>query len=75
MVAEDMASYGVTKKKRDFPYGIFFGSRIKDSVKDRVGCVVGIKEDYILVAFEGDVEPQIIPANAEFFENGYYSLA
>ena len=56
-------------------HGIYFGTRIKDTVKNRIGCVVGIKEDYILVVFEGDVEPQIVPAGAEFFEKGYYSLA
>lgn len=33
------------------------------------------REDYVLVVFEGDIEPQIVPAGAEFFEKGYYSLA
>lgn len=75
MVAEDAAPYGRTKQKHDFPYGIYFGSRIKDSVKNRVGCVVGIREDDILVAFEGEVEPQIVPASAECFKKGYYTLA
>lgn len=75
MVAEDTSMYGKIKQKYDFPYGIYFGSRIKDSVKNRVGCVVGVKKDYILVAFEGDVEPHIVAAGVEFFEKGYYLLA
>ena len=72
MVAEDTVHYG---KKHDFPYGIFFGSRIKDTVKNRIGCVVGIKEDYILVAFEGEVEPQIVPVKEDSFDKGFFSLA
>ena len=75
MVAEDTVPYGTSKLKHDFPYGIYFGSHIKDTVKNRIGCVVGVKEDYILVAFEDDMDPQIIPADAESFEKGYYSLA
>lgn len=67
--------YGTSKLKHDFLYGIYFGSHIKDTVKNRIGCVVGIKEDYILVAFEGDIDPQIVAAGAEPFEKGYYSLA
>lgn len=75
MVAEDTVPYGTSKLKHEFPYGIYFGSHIKDTVKNRIGCVVGVKEDYILVAFEDDMDPQIIPADAESFEKGYYSLA
>ncbi len=58
-----------------FPYGIYFGSKIYDTVKKRVGCVVGILEDLILVAFEGKVKPDIIPMNSEFFEHGFSVLA
>lgn len=75
MVAEDTIPYGGVKKKYDFPYGIYFGSRIKDNEKNRIGCVVGVRDEYILVAFEGEVEPQIIAAGVEFFEKGHYTLA
>lgn len=75
MVAESPVQYGSVRTDKKFPYGLYFGSRIKDSVKGRVGCVVGIQEDYILVAFEGEIEPQIVPANSDFFEKGYYALA
>lgn len=74
MVADKTVQYGKAKQKHDFPYGIYFASRIKDTVNNRVGCVVGIKKDFILVAFEGEVEPQIVSANAENFEKGYYML-
>lgn len=57
-----------------FPYGIYFGSKIYDTVKKRIGCVVGILEDLILVAFEGEVKPDIIPMNSEFFEHGFSVL-
>ena len=75
MVAEDTIPYGGVKKKYDFPYGLYFGSRIKDNEKNRIGCVVGVRDEYILVAFEGEVEPQIIAAGVEFFEKGHYTLA
>lgn len=58
-----------------FPYGIYFGSRVRDFVKGRIGCVVGIREDYILVAFEGNASPNVVPADSEFFEKGFYALA
>ena len=74
MVAEASFEYGENKRK-GFPYGLYFGSKIKDSVKGRVGCVVGINDNYVLVAFENEIEPQIVAAGSEFFEKGYYTLA
>lgn len=73
MVAEESVTYG--KKNFKFPYGIYFGSRIKDSVKNRIGIVIGIYESYIVIAFEDEVNPQIIHAGPEFFEKGFYSIA
>jgi hypothetical protein len=61
--------------KFQFPYGISFGTKIKDTIKNRVGCVVGIQKEYILVAFEEKLEPQIMSVSEEFFERGYYMLA
>ena len=61
--------------KHNFPYGIYFGSRIRDSIRNQVGCVVGINDGYILVAFEGEDEPRIVPMGVEFFEKGYCTLA
>lgn len=61
--------------KYDFPYGIYFGSKIRDSVRNQVGCVVGINDRQIMVAFENEPEARIIPISAGSFENGRYSLA
>lgn len=72
MVAEERAPYG---KQMKFPYGIYFGSKIRDTVKEQVGCVVGIQQDYILVAFENGVEPRVMPVGAEGFDKGFFALA
>ena len=76
MVAEETVPYGTKQKSQfDFPYGIHFGTKVKDYAKDRVGVVVGIQPEYILVAFENGLEPRIMAAGAEFFEKGYYAIA
>ena len=76
VVAETPVQYGTKKNNQyDFPYGIHFGTKVRDYVKGRTGVVVGIQPDYILVAFESDLEPRIIPAGSEFFEKGYYAIA
>ena len=74
MVAEPTVPYG-TKKKHSFPYGIYFGTRIRNNMKNEVGCVVGIQDDYILVAFENGLEPRIMPVSEEMFDHGYFALA
>lgn len=61
-------------EKSKFPYGLYFGSRVRDSVKNRIGCVVGIQDDCVHIAFEGDTEPQFVAAGPEFFEHGFYTL-
>ena len=70
MVAEE-ASYSL-KKEKDFPFGIYFGTKIKDLKKNEVGYVVGISEDQIWVAFESGSEPRMVPANRDLFDKGYY---
>lgn len=57
------------------PFGIFFGTLIRDNERNRVGCVVGINEAYVLVAFEDAITPQIIPVGPEMFSHGYFSVA
>ena len=44
-------------------------------MKNEVGCVVGIQDDYILVAFENGLEPRIMPVSEEMFDHGYFALA
>jgi hypothetical protein len=72
MTVRETSTYAI--KERKFPYGIYFGSRIKDIAKNRIGCEVCIKEDYNFVAFDGEDEPQIITVEMECFDKGIYSL-
>ena len=58
-----------------FPYGIYFGTRIKDLTDNSVGYVVGIRDNDVLVAFESKTEPKIVPIGSDLFENGHYALA
>lgn len=71
MVAEDTGRY---EYKHDFPDGISFGSYIKDNVKNRIGCVVGMKEEYILAVFNNETEPKIEAVGIDFFHKGQYTL-
>ena len=73
VVIEDMGGSSITTDR--IPYGLYFGSRVKDIANNRVGCVVGMKPDYILIAFEGREKPQIVKVNLEVFDSGQYMLA
>lgn len=74
MFRETTAHYG-KKEEIKFPYGIYFGTKVKNLVKGEIGCVVGIKEEYILVAFENDIDPRIVAVGPEGFDKGYFSIA
>ena len=74
-MAEDMESDSKPQHKWSFSSGICFGTLVKNKIDNRIGCVVGIKEDYVLVVFEGNAEPKIIAVDAELFETGFYFLA
>ncbi len=59
-----------------FPHGLLFGTLIKDNERNRIGCVVGYGDTYVLIAFnEGTVDPRIVPVGAEGFSRGWYSVA
>lgn len=73
MVAEEPFTYGA--KKTGFPFGIYFGTRVRDNVRNVVGCVVGIQEDSILVAFENGQEPQVVIVKEDEFAHGCFALA
>ncbi|MBE6029203.1 MAG: AlwI family type II restriction endonuclease [Clostridiales bacterium] len=74
-VAEPQMIYTVNDNM-SFPYGIYFGSKVRNTETGEIGCVVGFQENSVLVAFEGDnAEPRIVMTNSELFENGSYSLA
>ena len=74
-VAEPRMAY-TTDEDMSFPFGIYFGSKVRNTATGEIGCVVGFQENSVLVAFEGDnAEPRIVMTNSELFENGSYSLA
>ena len=58
-----------------FPYGIYFGSKIEDTVKNRVGTVVGISDKLVHVAFEDPIRLRITSYSEECFDAGYCRLA
>lgn len=60
--------------EKEFPKGIQFGMRIKDLARDCVGVVVGVNDNIILAAFEGEIEPRIVPINEEFFNLNFLLL-
>ena len=75
MYAEKLTEQSIVETNK-IPYGIFFGTKIYDTVKEQAGCVVGRGRsgEYVLIAFEGDVEPQIIAVGPEGFEKGYFKI-
>lgn len=77
MLAEEKTPYITDGEERAFPYGILFGTLIKDNCTHRIGCVVGIEEKYILVVFEDKEknDPRVELIDAEGFERGFYQIA
>ena len=53
-----------------FPYGIYIGSKVKDTARNEIGYVVGISDELelIQVAFENGIEPNIMPVGKELFD-------
>jgi len=58
----------------EFPYGIYFGSKIRDVDTNQVGCVVGFSDNLVFVALEENHQPRIITLSAKAFETGKYRL-
>lgn len=76
LLAEESTSYGQEKSlNMDFPFGIYFGSRIKNVQDGRVGVVIDVHIDTILIAFEGEGSPDMILADKESFEQGRFVVA
>jgi hypothetical protein len=69
MVAEGK-EYSINHNR--FPYGIYVGSRIKNTVNNEIGYVVGINNEFVQVAFENGVKPLIVSAGKDFFDKGYF---
>ncbi len=64
-----------TDLKYHFSHGLLFGTLVRDNQKNRIGCVVGSNDTYILIAFEDAPEPQIMSISPEMFEHGLFSVA
>lgn len=57
------------------PLGVTFGTLVRNNQSNQIGCVIGINEKYILIAFEEQHEPQIVQVDTELFAQGHYSVA
>lgn len=65
----------INQKSCKFPFGVYFGSHIFDNVDKATGIVVGMNDDYILVAYENTFEPKIITYDRLAFENNVCKIA
>lgn len=73
MVAENTTNYGGDLfKNMDFPFGIYFGSRVRNLGDGRIGCVVDIRDEEIVVAFQGHEKPELVVVAKDGFESGQY---
>ena len=58
-----------------FPFGVYFGSSIFDNEDKRTGLVVGMNDEYILVAYENSFEPDLMTYDRFAFENNVCRIA
>lgn len=59
----------------NFPFGVYFGSTIFDNEDKRTGLVVGMNDEYILVAYENSFEPDLMTYDRFAFENNVCRIA
>lgn len=59
----------------NFPFGVYFGSTIFDNENKRTGLVVGMNDEYILVAYENSFEPDLMTYDRFAFENNVCRIA
>lgn len=70
-IAERPSEYLSTKNNRlQFPYGIYFGSKVKDQNSGRVGCVIKICDHNIYIAFQGEGTFEIEAVDEQSFATG-----
>lgn len=72
-VAEPRAAYGVDETKR-FPYGINFGTMVKNNEKNIPGCVVGVSRDAIILAYNQKLKLANERVTADEFQKGLFSV-
>ncbi len=71
LIAEKPAEYLANNNSRwQFPYGIYFGSMVKDQNNGRVGCVVKVNYHDISIAFQGTEMPEIVSVDEQSFAAG-----
>ena len=59
----------------NFPFGVYFGSTIFDNEDKRTDLVVGMNDEYILVAYENSFEPDLMAYDRFAFENNVCRIA
>lgn len=72
-VAEPRAAYGVDESKK-FPYGISFGTMVKNNEKNIPGCVVGVSHDAIILAYNQKLKLANERVTADEFHKGLFSV-
>ena len=73
MIAEPVGRYG----EEAFPHGIYFGTRITDTVRGETGVVTRITDDHVVVNYpqitSSDTETKI-PYGPEAFSKGWIKV-
>ena len=57
-----------------FPYGINFGTMIKNNQRHIPGCVVGMSDDAIVLAYNQELNIPNEKVTAEEFQKGLFSV-
>lgn len=72
---ERIDSFNDIEKRDQIPNSLHFGSIIKNSKSGRIGCVVGVRDEYVLVVFKGGVDPIIESVSYASIEDGSFRLS
>ena len=73
LVSEQKPKYG-EKSAMKFPYGINFGTMIKNNQRHIPGCVVGMSDDAIVLAYNQELNIPNEKVTAEEFQKGLFSV-
>lgn len=75
LIAESPGHYLTNSDSQwKFPYGIYFGSRVKEEHTGRIGCVVKVNKKDISVAFQKDDSPEIISVDEDTFLRSGFTI-
>ena len=79
-VSQEINSSKAVENKLDnsitvrFPYGISFGTLILNKQRNVVGCVIGVSEDKITVAYDIKLNIKNDTVDAKDFEKGLFAV-